>query len=122
MRRIPPPVLSGGRRAVWILVACWMAGTAWASLSPGVASPPGTDVWIHALAYGALTLLLHWAFRGRGFSRTPVAAGAIAWGYGVLMEGAQALVPYRAAEVRDLIANAAGVIVAMVIAAVVHTR
>jgi len=40
----------------------------------------------------------------------------------VLMEGAQALVPYRAAEVRDLIANAAGVIVAMVIAAVVHTR
>jgi len=122
MRRIPPPVLSGGRGAVWVLVVFWMAGTAWASLSQGISSPPGTDVWIHALAYGALTLLLHWGFRQRGSSRNPVPAAAVAWGYGVLMEGAQALVPHRAAEVRDLIANTAGVVVAMAIAAVVQTR
>jgi len=99
-----------------------MAGTAWVSLSPGISSPPGTDVWIHALAYGAFTLLLHWALPRHGRSRNLVLPASIAWGYGALMEGAQALVPYRAAEARDLVANAAGVAVAIVIAAVARSR
>ena len=122
MRRTPLPVLRDGRRIVWIFVALWMVCTAWASLSRGVSSPPGTDVWIHAMAYGAFTLLLHWAFRRRGASGNPLLPGALAWSYGLLMEGAQSLVPYRAAEVRDLIANGAGVIVAMAIAMLVRPR
>lgn len=97
-----------------------MAGTAWASLSRGVTSPPGTDVWLHGLAYGALTLLLNSALQHRDSHTHPVFAGAIAWGYGLVMEGAQALTPYRAAEARDMIANAIGCVAAVALAVVVR--
>jgi len=108
------------RLTLWVPVALWMVGTAWASLSKGVSSPPGTDVRLHALAYGALTLLLHSALRRDGSPAHPALPGAIAWGYGLVMEGVQSLVPYRAAEARDVIANGIGVIVATVLAAAVR--
>jgi VanZ family protein len=97
-----------------------MAGTAWASLSPGVASPPGTDVWLHGFAYGLFTLLLYSALRRRHSPAHPLLAGVLAWGYGLILEGAQALTPYRAAEARDLIANAIGCAAAVVLAVAVR--
>ncbi len=56
--------------------------------------------------------LLRRAFLHSGFSRSPLLPAVIAWGYGLLMEGLQAALPYRTAEARDLLSNAIGVAVA----------
>jgi VanZ family protein len=63
----------------------------------------------HALAYACLTVLGGWAL-------TPFWGAACAWRrafglaivYGVLLEGAQALSGYRAAEFGDAVANSFG--------------
>ncbi len=89
-----------------------MAGTAWASLSSHVSAPRGTDFWVHALAYGMFTYLLRHVFPSGGISRRVLVPAVIAFGYGVLMEGAQSALPYRTAELRDVLANATGVAVA----------
>jgi hypothetical protein len=92
----------------WVPVVLWMAGMAWASVTPPVAVPSGTDLWLHGIAYGILTLLLRRALALRGGVRRALAAAAVACAYGALLEGVQAALPYRTAEVRDLLANAIG--------------
>jgi VanZ family protein len=74
--------------------------------------------WLHhALAYAGLALVaLRATSGGRWRSATTaahVAAWAIAAGYGVTDEWHQSFVPGRSADVRDLVANAAGAFVAL---------
>lgn len=97
-----------------------MAGMAWASLTPPPPVPSGTDLWLHALAYGILTLLLRFATASRGSTQSGLLAAGAAMAYGLFLEGAQAALPYRTAEVRDLLANAIGVAAAVLIP--IHRR
>lgn len=99
----------------WIAAVVWMAGLAWASLSPPPPVPTGSDLWLHAAAYGILTLLLRGAVADRGKILRTLAAAAVAFAYGAFVEGAQAALPYRTAEARDLLANATGVALAVLI-------
>lgn len=92
-----------------------MAGTALASLAPGPGLDGRADLWLHGGAYLILAWLLRRALAQDARARGRVLPLAIAWGYGLLLEGLQALLPYRAAEVRDLLANAAGVSIAAVL-------
>lgn len=65
----------------------------------------------HLVGFSVLTVLL---------SRTlPWArAAAVAWLYGVLLEGVQAFFPYRGAEVADLAVNLVAVVLGLVAVAV----
>ncbi|MGH2374215.1 MAG: VanZ family protein [bacterium] len=100
---------------VWIPAVLWMAGMAWASLAPPPPVPSGTDLWLHAFAYGILTVLLRYATAPRGTAQGALLAAGAAIAYGVFLEGAQAALPYRTAEARDLLANAIGVAAAVLI-------
>ncbi|MGQ0548554.1 MAG: VanZ family protein [Armatimonadota bacterium] len=106
---------SVGSQIAWIAAVLWMVAMALASLSPPPAVPSGADLWLHAAAYGILTVLLRYATAPRGTARGALLAAGAAIAYGVLLEGAQAALPYRTAEARDLLANAIGVAVAVVI-------
>ncbi len=108
-------VRSYGGLIVWIPAVVWMAGMAWASLAPPPPVPSGSDLWLHAAAYGILTVLLRYATATGGTARSALVAAGAATAYGLLLEGAQAALPYRTAEVRDLLANAIGVAAALVI-------
>lgn len=100
---------------VWVPAVLWMAAMAWASLAPPPPVPSGTDLWLHALAYGILTVLLRYATAPRGIAQSVLLAAGAAIIYGVFLEGAQAVLPYRTAEARDLLANAIGVAAAVLI-------
>ena len=93
----------------WGPVVLWMAGLAWASLSPPPPVPDGAGLWLHVVAYGILTLLLRRATADRGITVRTLAAAATACAYGAVLEGLQAALPYRTAEASDLLANAIGV-------------
>ena len=82
-----------------------------ASLLPPSLGGRGGTLW-HLIGYGALAALLAgWQPGGR--------AAALAWGYGVLLEGLQGLAPYRTAEAWDLAVNAGAVAVGLVVRAAV---
>ena len=69
------------------------------------------DKWVHAASYGALTGLLAWGRRSRDWV---VVAGlaTLAIGYGACIELLQGLVPSRGASGTDIVANAAGALLA----------
>lgn len=108
-------VLPDRHLIAWLPGVLWMGGLAWASLAPPPPVPSGSDLWLHAVAYGILTLLLRYASASRGVVRSALLAAGVATAYGILLEGAQAALPYRTAEARDLLANAAGVAAAVLI-------
>ena len=84
------------------------------SLLPPNLGGRGGPGW-HVVGYGVLVLLLStW--------QPPIASASLAWVYGALMEGLQWLVKYRDAQVEDLVANAAAVIVGLVIWALTLRR
>lgn len=87
----------------------------WGSLAPAPPVPSGTDLWLHVAAYGILALLLRYAAAPLGPLRSALLAAGLAMAYGLLLEGAQAMLTYRTAEVRDLLANAVGVAAAVLI-------
>lgn len=64
---------------------------------------------LHVPAYSMLAIFWMAALRGRGMAGTWIGAGA-AFGFGVLMELAQNLVPGRSASAEDLVLNALGVL------------
>ncbi len=98
-------------RAVTVI---WMLGMLAVSLLPPDLGGRGGWHW-HLLGYGVLVLLLTaWLPAG-------VAAGA-AWGYGAAIEGLQWFVRYRDADVGDLLVNAAGVVVGLLVWAVWRRR
>ncbi len=85
-----------------------------ASLLPEGVGGRGGAVW-HLLGYGVLVALL------AAFQPWATAAG-VAWVYGAIIEGLQWLVPYRAAEGGDLLTNAAGVVLGLLVRATVVSR
>jgi len=85
-----------------------MAAIAVGSLLPGTTTLPASDFAFHAFAYGILAWLLARALAARPALLNAVGAAALAWLFGLLIEGAQAFHPDRTFEVRDLIANAYG--------------
>ncbi len=92
-----------------------MAGVAALSLAPGVALGAGTDAWWHGAAYLVLAWLLRCAMAREGESSGWVLPLAAAWCFGLVLEGLQAALPYRTAEARDLLANAVGAGIAMLL-------
>jgi VanZ family protein len=89
-----------------------------ASSIPHPPAPGVSDVWLHAAAYFALTLLISRALArgtwGGVTLLTLTAAWTIAATYGGTMEWLQSYVPNRHAELRDVIANAIGALTAVV--------
>lgn len=73
------------------------------------------DLWLHAIGYAALQVTALAAIAGDSdpplsIRETPVAVV----GYGLLLEGVQLLVPYRTGSLADALANAVGVVFALI--------
>jgi len=85
----------------------WMAGIAAGSLLPGIGAPSGPDVLLHGGAYLGLAWLIRSALAG-GSRRDWWRAALPAAAYGIVMEGLQSTLGYRAAQLHDVLANAAG--------------
>ena len=75
---------------------------------------PGIDKWLHAVTFAVLALWFTGQYARPSYWK--IAAGLIA--YGAAIEIGQSLIPYRTAEWGDLAADAAGVLVGVVIALV----
>ncbi len=101
------------------MVLC-AAVIAWGSLIPPGGLLPLPDYIVHSGAYLVLTWLLRRAMAQGASAGSVLLPAALAWGYGSLMEGIQVFLPYRSAEVKDLVVNAVGVAIAMVLP--VHRR
>ncbi len=78
--------------------------------SGGPAAIPYLDKAVHLCEYFLLAWLLAQAMRTTSGTPRSIAlrAWALASGYGALIEGLQALIPWRSAEVADALANACG--------------
>ena len=77
------------------------------AMLPGDSLPP-VQLWDklqHAVAFFVLALLMGLAWPGTSLWRFQL---PVLFGFGVLIELSQALVPYREASVMDLLANASG--------------
>lgn len=96
-----------------------MAGLLVTSLLPGPSIRAVSDLTQHALAYAGLTGVLWWAAPASSW-RWAVAPAA--WGYGVALELVQRTVPYRTADVRDVVANGVGVLAATLLALALSSR
>ena len=93
-----------------------MAVIAIGSLSPGVGVRAGPDALLHGWAYLVLAWLLRRSLAtGWPGGMAAAAVAVVAWGYGLIIEGLQGLLPHRTAEVRDLYANALGVGIGLVL-------
>lgn len=111
-----------GLRILSLLLAlAWMAGIYWISSQPGIQSDldiPGLDKIFHAGAYGLLAglwlLALSPGERGYSGLQLGLAAG-IASLYGITDEWHQRFVPGRMADGWDLVADATGALLAVLI-------
>jgi VanZ family protein len=116
-----PPARADPRAArVWL----WAPVLAYVTaifVASSMALPPGlpaavSDKALHAMAYAVLALLLIRALSGGRWAgvtgRVALASALLATAYGLTDEVHQAFVPGRSADVRDLVADAAGAIVA----------
>lgn len=97
------------------LVVVWMLVVAVASLSSGSGEVLGDGPGLHALAYMVLAWLLRHLTAGRSKPWRILAPLGIALGFGALMELVQMALPYRTAELRDLLANGVGAAVALLL-------
>ncbi len=100
------------RRVRWTLIGTWMGFLAYLSLGreyplpvEGVLAVTGTAL-LHFAGYGILSAALAWALGGRARSR--LAAPALAFAYGAVLEALQLAVPGRTADWVDLGINLAG--------------
>lgn len=98
----------------WVLVFVWMGFLAYMSLGrdypppiEGALAVTGTTI-LHFGGYAVLAALLGWAIGGRG--RAVLAAPALVFAYGSLLEVLQLLVPGRMATWSDLGVNLAGAV------------
>ncbi len=96
-----------------MITLAWMAAIGVGGLLPPL-GPSGVQfggTLYHLVGFSVLTVLLS--------GTTPrVRAAAVAWLYGALLEGVQAFVPYRGAEILDLAANLVAVVLGLVAVAV----
>jgi VanZ family protein len=102
-------------RTAWLLVVAWLCVLGWFSLVPQAGLPPAPDYVEHAAAYLILAWLLRRAMAGGGIGRRFVAPVLIAIAYGLLIEVLQTAFSYRTAELRDVIANAAGAAASVIV-------
>jgi hypothetical protein len=103
-----------GARQIWIpriAALVWMMAIGVVSLLPedAIRGFPTSGAPSHIVAYGVLA----WLFRMWPLGRAPAALGA--WSYGVVIEVAQRLAGWRAFEGQDLVANAAGVLLGLLL-------
>ena len=96
-------VILGG--AVAPAIFPWLAGE-----GPGL---PHVDKWMHGLAF---TMLALW-FSGQYARSSYVRIAIMLLTYGLLIEVVQNFIPYRSAEFADLAADAAGIGIGLLIAA-----
>jgi VanZ family protein len=110
MNLLPPQ-----RVSAWLLTSYALL-LAWLSLSPAAAPPSAYDKPLHVLAYCLFLLLGAPLARVQGAGFRPLAALAFAaLGYGLALELGQGFVPGRVASLGDMIANAVGVALGLVI-------
>lgn len=83
----------------------WLAGILFLSLLPGGPAAPSGGLW-HLVGYGVLGAL--WG-RWERFGKVWLLGSA----YGAAVEGLQYLVPYRRAELSDLVMDVAGVLLGL---------
>ena len=91
-----------------------MAAIAVASHAPLPVGLPGpSDKLAHAAVFGLLAALWYWARRGTdGAGRAAATAVALAVLWGAIDEAHQSFVPGRTADLFDLLADAAGAVLA----------
>lgn len=107
----------------WSLVVAIAVVLAVAALVPpgGVVAEPGPfgvvtyDLWLHGSAYFVFQLTVIYALIGGAGRPTtpPVVTPVFTVSYGLFVELLQLTVPYRSFSALDLLANAAGVLVAL---------
>jgi len=106
----------------WIPVALWTGVIAIASCLPAGSlewfEPSGPDRLLHAVFYAPLAALTARAIAACGHAEDAVAAGTLVatLAFGAFMEWAQGFVERRP-DVMDLVADAAGVLVALTLRA-----
>ena len=122
---LSPPRLARGAPAVLYGVSLFAVSVA--DPPAGGLAPTGplglvaVDKWLHVLGYAALTLLIAYAV-WPSTTRWLALPGALALGYGVVIEVVQAFVPARSFSVADLGANAVGVALAAALLWAWHRR
>ena len=84
----------------------WLAGS-----EPSV---PNVDKWAHGVAFAMLALWFTGQYARSSYARIAI----MLLSYGFLIEVVQGFVPYRSAEFGDLVADAAGIAVGLLVAAV----
>jgi VanZ family protein len=104
--------LAGGLILLVILAAA-VAPAIFPWLAGGGTSLPNVDKWMHGLAFAMLAL---W-FTGQYARSSYVRIAIMLLTYGLLIEVVQSFVPYRSAEFADLAADAAGIGIGLLIAA-----
>jgi hypothetical protein len=107
---LPPRSRLPVTRALRTATFVWMAGILVVSLLPGMAAAPGGTLW-HLIGYAVLGAL--WGQWQAGRIVWPLATA-----YGAVIEGLQWLVPYRVAELADLLTNAVGVLIGLALSGV----
>jgi VanZ family protein len=112
MRRI------GVRTAAWAIAAAAYAVLVFiaGSVETPEGSPKYNDKLAHLLVFGGQYLLVSRALGAAGLRRGAqiAVAAAVALGVGAALELWQALLPHRSAELADFVADAAGVLAAVV--------
>ncbi|WP_084802625.1 VanZ family protein [Halorientalis sp. IM1011] len=117
LARVGPAVLYGVS-----LFAVSVADPPAGGLAPtGPLGLVAVDKWLHVLGYAALTLLIAYAV-WPSTTRWLALAGALALGYGVVIEVVQAFVPSRSFSVADLGANVVGITLAAALLWAWHRR
>jgi VanZ family protein len=104
----------------WLVTALFAFFIFFISSRPidGAPSIPYLDKIAHFVVYAAFSLLIIWSLRAT-VMRSKLAilflGAAIATGYGALMEYYQSFVPERSSEYLDIIANAAGAFITVLV-------
>jgi VanZ family protein len=113
--RYPQRWKIAGALILLIILAAAMAPAILPWLVGREPSVPNVDKWAHGIAFAMLAL---W-FTGQ-YARSSYAWIAIMLLlYGLLIEVVQSFVPYRSAELADLVADGAGICVGLLVAALV---
>ena len=104
------------RRGWRLLLALLLGAVAWFAFLPG--SPfdgiPNTDKLQHALAFATLALVASLAWHPGPRTETRVAIGLLL--YGLMIEGVQMHLPSRTASAADVLADAVGIALGLLLA------
>jgi VanZ family protein len=104
----------------WLPVLLYVAAIATVSLQPSVRPPVsfhGVDKWLHLIEYAGLGFVLVRALRISMPRRDPLVAALVTLGIGMVLavadEFLQSFVPGRDSSLHDVMADWAGLVVAM---------